>query len=87
MELKKTIAIELDEDEYTTLMDASFLIAKIAKSIQKQHATGITCDIGSNREKHYEERDVWDIASTIEDISNVHYMYSEKWKIEMTEED
>ena len=85
MELRKAITIELSSEEYQTLIDASFLITRIAESIQKHGANGVACNVG-NDERCLEERDVWDIASIVEDLANVQHMYGRDWKVEIVEE-
>lgn len=85
MELRKAITIELSSEEYQTLIDASFLITRIAGSIQKHGANGVTCNMG-NDEKCFEERDVWDVASMVEDLANVQHMYGRDWRVEIVDE-
>ena len=87
MELRKAIAIELSSEEYQTLIDASFLITRIAKNIRKYGANGVACNTGtSNDEKCFEEMDVWNIASEVEDLANVQHMYGRDWKVEIVDE-
>lgn len=85
MEFRKAITIELSSEEYQTLIDASFLITRIAENIQKYGANGVTCNTG-NDEKCFEERDVWDVASAVEDLANIQHMYGRDWRVEIVDE-
>ena len=85
MEFRKTITVELTAEEYNALIDASYLITRIAGSIKKYGANGVTCNTG-NDEKCLEEMDVWNIASAVEDIANIQNMYGRDWGIEIVDE-
>lgn len=85
MEIKKTIAITLNNDEFEVLEKAEYLITKIATNVTGYGAEGVVCSARTEDKTHIDEKTLWKIVDAVESLKEVCYMYCTAWNIEEDE--